>query len=169
REFRARREVVVRFVLGLGSNEGDRLAFLRQAIRILSFETPGLRVLRASPLYESQAMLPPDAPADGSWDLPFLNLSLECESSLSPAELLRSLKACEVRLGRESRSRWAPRRIDIDILASDGPPVSEPGLLVPHPGLETRPFALLPLADLWPSYAKQATQWRTSAPDHVPF
>src|SRR4051812_15621397 len=142
---------VMKVVLGLGSNEGDRLGFLRRAIRLLSFETPDLRILRASPLYESQAMLPVDAPADGSWNRPFLNLALEGETRLSPPELLAALKLCEAKLGRESRSRWAPRRIDIDILVTDGPRVSGPGLEIPHPGVASRPFALLPLADLWPS------------------
>jgi 2-amino-4-hydroxy-6-hydroxymethyldihydropteridine diphosphokinase/dihydropteroate synthase len=159
----------MKVVLGLGGNEGDRAGCLRGAIRLLSLSTPGLRVLRASPLYESQAMLPADAPADGSWNRPFLNLALECETSLEPESLLSGLKAVERKLGRETRSRWAPRRIDIDILASDGPAVSLPGLEIPHPGLLERPFALLPLADLWPAFEARARKWRASATERVPF
>lgn len=163
----------MKVALGLGSNEGDRLAYLRSAIGLLSRE---VRVLRASPVYESQAMLPAEAPSDGSWDRPFLNLALECETSLSPEALLALLKRVEQKVGRESRSRWAPRPIDVDILASDGPAVSSPGLVIPHPGLLGRPFALLPLADLWPdlrvdgaSAAHRAAAWRFEAPEQVPF
>ena len=62
--------------LGLGSNLGDRREHLRRGIAEL--ERAQLRVRRISPVVESPALLPPDAPAD--WNLPFLNLVLDCET-----------------------------------------------------------------------------------------
>ncbi|HUP57380.1 MAG TPA: 2-amino-4-hydroxy-6-hydroxymethyldihydropteridine diphosphokinase, partial [Bdellovibrionota bacterium] len=167
----------MKIILGLGGNEGDRIGLLRAAVRVLAFSVPGLRVLAASPLYESDALLPAHAPSDGSWNLPFLNLALECETRLEPAELLAALKAAERRLGRVDRERWAPRRIDIDILAFAEGFVRTAGLEIPHPGLLERPFALLPLLDLWPRWSHPtdaaragtlAEAWRCSPPEKVP-
>src|SRR4051812_12760486 len=110
-------------VLGLGSNivseNGDRLATIRKAIRFLKYPktSPGIEIEAISPLYESDALLPEGAP--DSWNQPYLNLCLLCKTDLDPRELLRALKKIEELLGRKNRGRWAPREIDIDILAFD--------------------------------------------------
>src|SRR5476651_1633704 len=104
-------------ILGLGSNSGDRLANLRQARQLLSL-IPKLQLLRVSPLYMSNALLPEQAP--DSWDQPYLNLAIQCETRLQPQELLQQLKNVEYTLGRKPVKRhWGPRVIDIDILAWD--------------------------------------------------
>ena len=164
-------------VLGLGSNCGERLRFLRKAIsRLRSLGSLGSRgeqieITAISPLYESDALLPDDAPSD--WALPFLNLALLCNTPFSPGALLREVKSLEQELGRKPRGRWAPREIDIDILAIDGESFKSPELTVPHPELARRPFALLPLLDLAPHWLPElheaATAWIARNPTDIPF
>ena len=137
-----------RLALGLGSSDRDALGWLRRAVAALKAE-PGLRMLAISPIYESDALLPPDAPA--SWNVPYLNLAVSLEvdaQELSPLALLDRIKKIEKRLGRQERERWAPREIDIDILAWTGVRLQTEQLSIPHPGLIDRPFALLPLAEV---------------------
>lgn len=142
----------MKVVLGLGTNVGNRLENLRAAIRLLKLESPssGVEILKVSPLYESEALLPTQAPA--SWNLPFLNLALLCETPLLPLELLSVLKKTETQLGRISTDRWAPRIIDVDILMIEDFAYTHENLHVPHLALMERPFALLPLCDLVPHW-----------------
>jgi 2-amino-4-hydroxy-6-hydroxymethyldihydropteridine diphosphokinase / dihydropteroate synthase len=109
-----------------------------------------LRVHKISPIYHSPALLPDDAPT--TWDQPFLNLNILCETNLTPLQLLDLIKTIELKLGRTLRGRWAPREIDIDILAMDSLVYETDLLKIPHPGLIHRPFALLPLSDLVPNW-----------------
>lgn len=134
--------------LGLGSSDPDALGWLRRAVAALK-ALPALSVRAVSPIYESDALLPPDAPA--SWNVPYLNLVVACDArapDLSPLALLELLKQLEKNLGRQERERWAPREIDIDILAWTGVKLRGEKLSIPHAGLLERPFALLPLADV---------------------
>ena len=101
--------------LGLGSNLGDRREHLSAAVRALAAR--GIAIERISPVVESPAMLPDDAPVE--WNQPYLNLVLACRTQESPVEVLASLKAIERELGRAATARWAPRPIDIDILLWD--------------------------------------------------
>ncbi|MEO5970378.1 MAG: dihydropteroate synthase [Bdellovibrionia bacterium] len=146
-------------VLGLGSNCGDRLEYLRDAIHRIQYETlefkgqgvlDGIEVTAISPLYESDALLPPGAPKD--WDLPFLNINILCKTNLSPPALLKFIKDIEAQIGRKDRGRWAPREIDIDILVMGDLNYKNESLQIPHPGLLERPFAILPLVDLLPNW-----------------
>lgn len=148
----------MKFALGLGSNQGDRLLNLREGVAQIKQQT---RLISVSAIYESQAMLPTNSPT--SWNEPFFNLCVLVESDKNPIDLLSEFKKIEERLGRniESRQRWAPRELDIDILASEDSFSSE-HLEIPHRGLRGRPFALLPLADVWP---KWRTPWNLSATD----
>jgi 2-amino-4-hydroxy-6-hydroxymethyldihydropteridine diphosphokinase len=73
---------------------------------------------------------------------------LEIETSLEPRPLLDAIKGIEGKLGRTARQRWGPREIDIDILRYDGRVVDEPGLHIPHPELQNRPFLLDLLEDI---------------------
>jgi len=162
-------------VLGLGSNCGNRMEHLRKALQHLE-----LQILATSPIYESDALLPEGAPQ--SWNQPYLNLNVLCKTHLAPPELLRHVQAVEKKLGRQDRKKWAPRQIDIDILAMDLLHFESPELTIPHPGLLERPFALLPLVDLlpywkWPKAGPQfgmelfklVSQWRHRAIEQVPF
>lgn len=172
----------MKVVLGLGTNVGNRLENLRAAIRLLRLEAPasGIEVLQVSPLYESEALLPDQAPS--SWNLPFLNLALLCETELAPFELLSVLKRTETRLGRIGSDRWAPRVIDLDILLAEDFSFQQQGLNIPHVGLLERPFALLPANDLVPNWtipvgsqgakrslAELSTQWLRRPRKEVPY
>jgi 2-amino-4-hydroxy-6-hydroxymethyldihydropteridine diphosphokinase/dihydropteroate synthase len=132
--------------LGLGSNLGDRRANLSRALSLLPAR--GVTVTRVSPVVESPAMLPDDAPAE--WNQPFLNLVARCETSASPDDVLAGLKQIERELGRVDRGRWAPRPIDLDILLWGQETISTETLQVPHPGIADRAFVLTPLAALAP-------------------
>ncbi len=135
-------------VLGLGSNEGDRLQNLRAAVEALSKSV--LAGVETSPIYESVATLKAGSPAD--WNKPFFNMAVSGETHLSPSELLKTIKMLEKSLGRQDRGIWAPREIDIDILAYEDKAIDTDELTIPHKSLCTRPFALLPLADVAPNW-----------------
>lgn len=135
-------EQVSRVYLSLGSNLGDRTAMLSKAVAGLGC-TPGVRVLRTSPVYESEP-----------WDLTeqpkFLNIVAEIETDLLPLELLNAVKALEQRLGRRPARRWGPRSIDIDLILWEGITMHSPELSLPHKRFRERAFVLTPLADLAP-------------------
>lgn len=151
-------------ILGLGSNTGDRLTNLRRAREMLAL-IPKLSIIQASPLYLSNALLPEQAPS--SWDQPYINLALKCETTLQPHDLLQQLKNVEYAIGRKPLKRhWGPRVMDIDILAWDDLVFEDELLQIPHVHLPERPFALWPLADLVPSWVypiKGIFQGKTAA------
>ncbi|MEZ4586694.1 MAG: dihydropteroate synthase [Gemmatimonadales bacterium] len=162
-------------LLGLGSSLGDRAATLRRTLRTLAADGPG-ELLGWSRVYESEALLPEGAPE--SWDRPYLNLAALIATTAEPVEVLRACKKLELALGRAPAERWAPRAIDIDLLADQAVVRADGELRLPHPGLATRPFALLPAADLAPSWvletpdgnatlADLASPWRI--PGTAPF
>jgi 2-amino-4-hydroxy-6-hydroxymethyldihydropteridine diphosphokinase / dihydropteroate synthase len=145
-DFTCERTVGMQIYLGLGSNLGDRREHLATAVRALAARR--IAVDRVSPVVESPAMLPDDAPAE--WNQPFLNLVVACRTQDSPVEVLASLKAIERELGRAATARWAPRPIDIDILLWGEATIATEELTVPHAGLAERAFVLAPLAALAP-------------------
>lgn len=133
--------------LGLGSNVGDRRDRLEQAIAELSGVIGNLR---RSHLYESPAMLPEGAPQ--TWDMPFLNMVVAGETCLAPLELLQKTQELENTLGRVRRGHWGPREIDIDLLLYGNVVMDSPVLTLPHPGIGSRDFVLLPLCDVMPEW-----------------
>jgi 2-amino-4-hydroxy-6-hydroxymethyldihydropteridine diphosphokinase len=126
--------------LALGSNQGDRLANLHSVITGLP---PLARVISESNIYETP-------PWGFEQQPPFFNQVIEVITHLAPQELLNSLKALEIRLGRQPTFRNGPRLIDIDILLYDNLILRSPGLTIPHPRMDERAFVLVPLADLAP-------------------
>lgn len=103
--------------------------------------------MRVSVVFETDAILPPEAPS--SWNLPYLNLVVAGKCSLPPRSLLGLLKNFERELGRDPDGpRWAPRVIDLDILAWGDLVFSEEGLTVPHLELMNRPFLVHLMASL---------------------
>ncbi|TMF31467.1 MAG: 2-amino-4-hydroxy-6-hydroxymethyldihydropteridine diphosphokinase [Chloroflexi bacterium] len=132
---------MTRVWLALGSNLGDRSGYLQAARAALP--AAGIALVRASRVAETEPIGVEDQPR-------FLNQVLEVETSLEPRPLLDTVKDIERQLGRTARQRWGPREIDIDILRYDGLTVDEPGLHIPHPELQNRPFLLELLEDLKP-------------------
>lgn len=138
-----------KIVLGLGSNIGCRLSHIRQAVEAIE-ENPYLIVTAVSSIYRSQALLPEAHLSE--WQSPFLNMAICCQSEMAPLELLAEIKAIEKQLGRQPSKRWAPRVIDVDILAWGAENFYHPLLEIPHPQLLNRAFALTPLLEVMPDW-----------------
>ncbi len=130
-------------VLGLGSNVGNRIEWLRSAVALL---VPHIENMRISSIYESAALLPEGAP--DNWDMPFYNMAVSGVTSLSPDELLLAVKQIEQKLGRNKTGHWSPREIDIDILAMGDLVLDSADLSLPHKELVNRDFALIPMAEI---------------------
>ena len=136
----------MRVYLGLGSNLGDRRDHLSRAIDAL--EAHGLTIVRVSPVVESPALLPDSAPSD--WNLPYLNLALECAARCSPEQLRVRIDEIQRAFGRHGKSHWSPRPIDIDILLWGRECIETERLTIPHGDLTCRGFVLAPLVALEP-------------------
>lgn len=132
--------------LGLGSNQGNRIDRLEQAV--VRLQNAGFGVTRISPVVESPAMLPPGA--DPSWDRPYLNIVVAGKARWTPRQALDVIQSIERDAGREPGPRWSPRPLDIDILLWGDERIQEPGLVIPHPGIENRDFVITPLLHIAP-------------------
>lgn len=128
--------------LGLGTNLGDRMVNLQQALGQLE---PLAQLLRTSRVFETPPWGYLDQPA-------FLNQVAEIETDLSPQELLDLVKGVEEHMGRVKSVLNGPRLIDLDILFYDDLIIDLPGLKIPHPRMEGRGFVLLPMAELAPGF-----------------
>ena len=130
--------------LGLGSNEGDRLASLRAARDALTDH--GVSVTATSSVYETAPQGEVTDQAD------FLNACLRIETGLSAEELLDVCKAVEQQLGRDPGGRrHGPRPIDVDVLLLGDLDLSSERLTLPHPEVTGRRFVLEPLLELDPA------------------
>ncbi|MFA6050758.1 MAG: 2-amino-4-hydroxy-6-hydroxymethyldihydropteridine diphosphokinase [Candidatus Paceibacterota bacterium] len=128
--------------LALGSNMGEREAFINKAIDLLRKE---INVEKCAPIYESKA-------AGFSDQNDFANTVLLGQTSLSSDELLSFIKKTEKDLGRIERFTWGPREIDIDIIFYDDLIYKNETLEIPHPRIAERDFVLKPLSDIAPDY-----------------
>jgi 2-amino-4-hydroxy-6-hydroxymethyldihydropteridine diphosphokinase len=137
----------MRAIVGLGSNVGDRLAWLRAAVKRLSGFA---KIEAASHVYETKPVGPPQGD--------FLNAAVLIRYEGEPFDLLDALQAIEIGLGRVREVKWGPRIIDLDILWIEGLAMESDRLTVPHPYLTERPFALRPLADVAPDAIDPLTQ-----------
>ena len=126
--------------LGLGTNLGDRIANLDQAIESL---TERVEITGVSAVYETDAWGLEEQPD-------FLNMCVAGETNLSPNALLQFVKQLESLLGRVPSERWGPRLIDIDILFYDQFIMQELELTIPHKGVADRATVLVPLSDIAP-------------------
>ncbi len=129
------------FILA-GSNLGDRKANLEFALSSLAREATALK---ASPYYETE----PVGFRDQPW---FLNQAVELETLLTPTELLLFCQEIETSGGRIRTFPNAPRTLDLDILLYGGMVVNRDDLVIPHPRLAERRFALEPLAQIAPHF-----------------
>jgi len=128
--------------IGLGTNLGDRLGNIQEALRKLD-DLPIIQSVRVSSVYEAAPVGVTDQPF-------FLNLVVAARTSLAPQALLDALLHIENQMGRVRTERWGPRVIDMDLLLYGGEQVALPGLTVPHPRLRERAFVLIPLAEIAP-------------------
>jgi 2-amino-4-hydroxy-6-hydroxymethyldihydropteridine diphosphokinase len=122
--------------LELGSNIGDRVSNLKDAIKLL-----GLPIVALSSLYETE-------PVDYLNQPWFLNQVLQCETSFHPLKLLEECQKVENELGRTREILKGPRTIDIDLLFYNDEILKTQELTIPHPAIPQRRFVLIPLAEI---------------------
>lgn len=132
-----------RVFVGVGSNEGDRLALISQAVKTLAL-VPQIQIVQMAVITETE---PVGGPPQG----PYLNTVVEVETTLTPQVLLERLQEIERVFGRSaSAERWSPRTMDLDLLSYEDRIVQDAQLTLPHPRLHERRFVLEPLAQLAP-------------------
>jgi len=124
----------------LGSNIGNRLEYLREAASQLEGH---LQIIDESSIYETE----PWGPKNQDW---FLNVILEVYTLKSPQELLEIILEIERNLGRVRKEKWGARSIDIDILYYHSQVIDTQKLTIPHPGIPSRRFTLIPLVEMLP-------------------
>jgi 2-amino-4-hydroxy-6-hydroxymethyldihydropteridine diphosphokinase len=149
----------MRVVVGIGANLGDRLATMRDAVRRID-RLEHVRVVARSRVYAT-------APVGVTEQPTFLNAAILLECTLSPVALLDELLAVERELGRTrgvGEVRWGPRAIDLDVLWIEGVVLDDPRLVVPHPRMPDRAFAMVPLLEVVPG----ALDPRTGSPFVAP-
>ena len=126
--------------IALGSNLGDRAAYLQAALDRLRAT---VLVIAVSPVYETD-------PVGYAEQGPFLNAVVAGTTTSTPRGLLRALQAIERASGRARSFPNAPRTLDLDLLSYGTLALDTPDLTVPHPRLYERAFVLVPLADIAP-------------------
>ena len=129
--------------LGLGSNEGDSIGYLMQAVSALD-ALAFIHIYAQSDVVQSSPIGPQDQPD-------FYNMCLHIGTSLSPFDLLKACQDIECSLGRVPTRRWGERVIDIDVLIVDDLIINHPDLTIPHSQLHHRLFVLKPLMQLCPN------------------
>lgn len=140
--------------LGLGSNQGVRLGHLQRAVDRLQAHAE-IEARAVSPVYETEAHTL-DAEATQP---PFLNAVLQVATTRAPEAVLRAGQEAESAAGRlpeAQRATWAPRPLDVDVLAYGGHSQRTDALVLPHPRLGERAFVLRPWADLAPNFVVPA-------------
>ncbi len=148
-------------IIAVGSNLGDRHGILKKTGAFL--ETLSAGEIQKSSIWESEPI--------GPSKYTFLNSAARIRTRLDPFELLELLKKFEQEMGRKKNSkRWAPRILDLDIIAWGRLVIHEENLIIPHPEYSKRQFVLLPMNEITQDWAdpitgKTLTDYLVSAPD----
>lgn len=128
--------------LSLGSNMGNRMRNLEEALKKLENDYP-IKVVNVSSIYET------DPVGYEEQDL-FLNMAVQVRTALSPYQLLEACLQTENELGRKRVIHWGPRTIDLDILLYNDENIKTEMLVVPHPRMHERSFVIIPLLEISP-------------------
>jgi 2-amino-4-hydroxy-6-hydroxymethyldihydropteridine diphosphokinase len=131
--------------LSLGTNLGDRRMHLHEAIPIVVESDP----YRLSKVYETE-------PVGGVVQDDFWNMVVEVSTEASARDLLERARRAEAAANRTRDLRWGPRTLDVDVLLVGDEVSDDPEILVPHPRLYERAFALVPLHELAPALVSEA-------------
>jgi 2-amino-4-hydroxy-6-hydroxymethyldihydropteridine diphosphokinase len=133
--------MTIRVYIGLGSNLGDPVAQVKDAIEELEMLPDTLLVARSS-LYSNKPMGPQDQPD-------YVNAVVAIDTLLSVEDLFNRMMQIEELAGRErGDEKWGPRVIDLDLLMYGKKKISTGDLILPHPGLHERDFVIIPLAEI---------------------
>jgi 2-amino-4-hydroxy-6-hydroxymethyldihydropteridine diphosphokinase len=127
----------------LGSNQDNPIQKLSQARTKLEQEVG--KIIIQSAVYKTAAWGKTDQPD-------FFNQVIRLSSTLDPYPLLEKILGIEKELGRVRHEKWGSRSIDIDILFIGDQLIDIPDLKVPHPGIPSRKFTLVPLAEIAPDF-----------------
>jgi len=141
-----RMRVALPAVVALGSNQGDREEFLREAVREIH-ALDGVRVVAASGLVETPA-LKPDGVDESAPS--YLNAVIRARVALSPEDFLAALHGIEARLGRVREERWGDRTVDLDLIDFGGLTRNTDTITLPHPRAWQRAFVLAPWLQVQP-------------------
>jgi len=131
-----------------GSNMGNRTAYLQQSTKIVEEQCGN--IIARSHIYETAAWGVLDQPS-------FYNQAFAVQTHLSPEQLMQTLLNIETTIGRQRVQKMGPRIIDLDVLLIDNLIINTPLLIVPHPHLTERRFALAPLAEIAPDLIHPVT------------
>ena len=134
---------MARVFLSLGSNLGDRLSNIQQAVSSLSMSDK-INIVKTSSFYETE----PWGNKNQNW---FVNAAVAIDTNFSPEELLKFCQNIEMQLGRvrNEQEKWQQRAIDIDILMYDNQIISlSEKLIIPHPYMHKRAFVLVPMLEV---------------------
>ena len=140
----------MRYILGLGSNLGEREKYIEKAIRSLH-DIPEITILKISKLIDTEPYGKMDQPT-------FINCALELETDLLPERMLKICQSIENKLGRIRTEKWGPRTIDIDLLLCEDKILNSDNLKIPHPEIEKRMFVLSSLVELCPNQIHPVSQ-----------
>lgn len=131
---------MVTVYLSLGSNLGDKIGYLTEAIKYIK-KLAGVNVERVSSFYLTQ-------PWQMNSDNNFINCIVEVKTVLEPEELHSELKNIEIKVGRKDFGLNRDREIDIDIIFYGNRIINRKDLVIPHPRMHSRMFVLQPLLEL---------------------
>ncbi len=133
-----------------GSNMGDKNEIFAQACLFINNRCG--RIVAVSSAYESE----PWGFEAEEW---FLNRLITVETELEPEEMMQQLLGIEAELGRVRHPEtdgYTSRTADLDILYYGSRIVVTGSLVVPHPRLHQRRFALLPMCEMVPQFVHPA-------------
>ena len=139
-----------RAIVALGSNLGDRAAYLRFGLERLS------NVVSQSQVFETDPVGGPDNQG------PYLNMVAVVDTDLDPFAMLRRLLQIESEAHRVRVERWGPRTLDLDLLFYDDYTIESEELTVPHPRFAERRFVLEPLREV--AVESCPSHWRDRLP-----
>ncbi len=144
-------------LIGLGANLPSKVGTPLQTLQsvVSEMERRGFTIVALSSFSAFPAWPNVDEP-------PFINGVAWVEASLSPTELLRILQELEREYGRLPGERYAPRPLDLDILAYDDVVMDRKGLTLPHPSIQNRLFVLQPLVEIAPHWRHPVSQLSAS-------
>jgi 2-amino-4-hydroxy-6-hydroxymethyldihydropteridine diphosphokinase len=132
-----------RTVIAMGSNLGDRLDYLQGGLDGL-FDTPRIRFLAVSPVYQTAPVGGPEQQAD------YLNAVVIAETTMPAQAVLERCQGLEAAFGRVRGELWGPRTLDLDLIIYGDEVSNSPGLTLPHPRAHERAFVLAPWHDADP-------------------
>lgn len=134
---------MARAFLSLGSNQGDRVSNIQQAVTLLRISEK-IKIVKASSFYETQ----PWGNKEQPW---YVNAAIALDCEMEPMELLKYCQTIEEKLGRvhHPNKKWEQRPIDIDILMYDDKIISNGDILnIPHQFMHLRAFVLVPMLEV---------------------